>query len=29
MNRARPIIVVVLLIAAGLLAWYFLGGTKR
>jgi HlyD family secretion protein len=29
MNRARPIIIVALLIAAGVLAWYFLGGSKR
>src|SRR4030095_1650957 len=30
MNRARPVIIVVaLLIGAGLLAWFFLGGGKR
>ena len=29
MSRARPIIIVALLIGAGLLAWFLLGGSKR
>ena len=29
MNRARPMIVIILLIGAALLAWYLLGGSRR